>query len=328
MSASVFISVVIPVYRSERILPVLCERLTTSLAALNRPYEIILVDDRSPDRSWDVIRQMVRQFPATLGVRLSRNFGQHYAITAGLDLAKGEWTVIMDCDLQDQPEEIHRLLECAESGYDIVLARRRLRRDSPGKGLLSKLFYGVFNLLSGYRLDPAVGSFRIMKRTVVEAYCSMREASRLFGGMIEWLGFETGYLDVDHAQRYEGKSSYNLRSMTRLALDGMIAFSNRPLYFSIGTGILMSVFSAGFGLTLVVGYFIHPLIGVPGWLSTVTLTTFIGGVILLNLGILGIYVGRIYDQTKGRPLYVVDQILAAANTNSPDRTVLAVAGKR
>jgi dolichol-phosphate mannosyltransferase len=132
--------------------------------------------------------------------------------------------------------------------------------------------------------------------------------------MIEWLGFNTTYLDVEHAPRYEGKSSYDLRRMMRLALDGMISFSNRPLYLSIGAGLIMSTLSAGFGLFVVLRYLLHPRIGVPGWLSIVTLTTFIGGLILLNLGILGIYVGRIYNQTKGRPLYVVDQVLADTNS--------------
>jgi len=328
MNASALISVVIPVYGAERILPVLCERLIATLDALHHPYEVILVDDRSKDRSWDVMRQMAGTYAGIVAVRLSRNFGQHYAITAGLDLAQGEWTVIMDCDLQDQPEEIPRLLESAERGYDIVLARRVQRGDKQHRGLLSRFFYATFNFLSGYRLDPAVGSFRIMRRNVVEAYRGMREASRLFGGMIEWLGFEATYLDVRHATRYEGQSSYNIRSMMRLALDGMIAFSNRPLYLSIGAGILMSFLSAGFGFALIIRFLIDPRIGVPGWLSTVTLTTFIGGLILLNLGILGIYVGRIYDQTKGRPLYVVDQIVADAKSAGAREEINKVASGR
>jgi dolichol-phosphate mannosyltransferase len=317
ISQSPFISVVVPVYRAERILPILAKRLTASLAALQRSYEIILVDDRSPDGSWEVIRQMAMTHPCMVAMRLSRNFGQHYAITAGLDAARGEWTVIMDCDLQDQPEEISGLLALAEQGYDVVLARRKVRRDRLPKRIFSRLFYVVFNFLSGYRMDPTVGAFRIMHRRVVDAYLSMREVSRLFGGLIEWLGFETAYLDVEHASRYDGRSSYNFRSMTRLALDGMIAFSNRPLYLSIAIGLAMSFLSAGFGAALVIRYFLNPRIGVPGWLSTVTLTTFTGGLILLNLGVLGVYLGRIYDQTKGRPLYVVDRIVAQAEGGNP-----------
>jgi dolichol-phosphate mannosyltransferase len=256
------------------------------------------------------MREMAEAYPSITLIRLSRNFGQHYAITAGLDLADGDWTVVMDCDLQDQPEEIVRLLEKAEQGYDVVLARRIARADSSARQLLSRLFYWFFNVLSGYRVDPAVGTFRIMRRSVVEAYRSMRESSRLFGGMIEWLGFETTMVDVAHGSRYEGRSSYDFRSMTKLALDGIFAFSNRPLYFSIGAGVVMSLLAASFGISILVHYFLHPFIGVPGWLSQVTLTTFIGGLILLNLGILGVYVGRIYDQSKGRPLYVVDRIVA------------------
>ena len=304
------ISLVIPVYRAELILPELCKRLVTSLTELTESYQIILVDDRSPDHSWDVMLQMVGAYPAITAIRLSRNFGQHYAITAGLDLANGDWTVIMDCDLQDQPEEIVTLLQKAKQGYDVVLARRKARSDSAGKRLSSRVFYWLFNVLSGYRMDPSVGSFRIMRRSVVEAYRTMRESARLFGGMVEWLGFETTFVDVAHGARYEGRSSYNIRAMTKLAFDGIFAFSNRPLYFSIGAGVIMSLLAAGFGVSMIVYFLLHPLVGVPGWLSQVTLTTFIGGLILLNLGILGIYVGRIYDQAKGRPLYVVDRIVA------------------
>lgn len=327
ISQSPFISVVVPVYRAERILPILAKRLTASLAALQRSYEIILVDDRSPDGSWEVIRQIATTHPCMVAMRLSRNFGQHYAITAGLDAARGEWTVIMDCDLQDQPEEIPRLLAVAEQGYDVVLARRSVRQDVLLKRTLSRLFYAVFNALSSYRMDPSVGAFRIMHRRVVDAYLSMREVSRLFGGLIEWLGFETTYLGVEHASRCEGRSSYSIRSMTRLAMDGVIAFSNRPLYFSIAIGLAISFLSAGFGAALIIKYLLHPHIGVPGWLSTVTLTTFMGGLILLNLGILGLYVGRIYDQTKGRPLYVVDRIVAQAEGWNPALSTNAVIHK-
>jgi dolichol-phosphate mannosyltransferase len=284
---------------------------------MSATYEIILVDDRSPDRGWSVMRELAKTYPDITMVRLSRNFGQHYAITAGLDLATGEWTVLMDCDLQDQPEEIPRLLAAAlDGGYDIVLARRLERRDTSNKRLSSRLFYWLFNVLSGYSLDPAVGSFRIMRSTVVEAYGKMRETARLSGAMIEWLGFETGYCDVKHASRYEGTSSYDFRRLMRLAIDGMISFSNRPLTFSIAIGLIMACVAVGFGIFLLTRYMLHPQIGVPGWLSTVTLTTFIGGLVLLNLGILGIYIGRIYDQAKARPLYVVDRIIrsgASAN---------------
>ena len=305
----IVLSIVIPVYRAERILRVLGERLTKTLSASGQTYEIILVDDRSPDGSWRVIEEMVKILPGIIAVRLSRNFGQHYAITAGLDLARGEWVAVMDCDLQDQPEDIPRLLAKAHEGFDIVLARRTARRDSLYKRVVSQAFYYVFRLLSGYQMDSSVGTFRIIRHSVVEAFRNMREQSRLFGGMIQWLGFQTAYVDVEHAPRRDGTSSYNFRSLMALAIDGIVAFSNRPLYLSITVGFLMSFLSGAYGAFLIVRFLIDPRIGVAGWLSEITMTAFIGGLILLNLGMLGIYIGRIYDQTKGRPLYVIDQII-------------------
>lgn len=316
--SEIFISVAIPVYKAEATLLPLCQRLRAVLSGLG-PYEIILVDDRSPDRSWEIATEMARDIPQVVAVRLSRNFGQHYAITAAMDLARGQWVVLMDCDLQDLPEEIPRLLEKALEGNDVVLARRVQRRDSLPKRLLSRVFYRVFNLLSGYRMNPSVGSFRIMRKTVVEAYRSMHETARLFGGMIEWLGFETAFVDVKHAPRQEGSSTYTLRSLLRLSLDGMISFSNRPLYISIALGVMFSVLSGGYGLFLIIRFLINPYIAVPGWLSTITGTSFIGGIMLLNLGILGIYIGRIYDQTKGRPIYVIDKVVASGRADKqPD----------
>jgi polyisoprenyl-phosphate glycosyltransferase len=302
--------VVIPVYRAERILPALCKRLTAALSTLTSAYEIVLIDDRSPDRCWEVLQEMARAYPNIIAIRLSRNFGQHYAITAGLDAADGEWTVIMDCDLQDQPEEIGRLFAKAQEGYDIVLARRRSGSDYRMKWT-SWLFYRLFNLLSGHRMDPSVGTFRIMRRGVVDAYRKMRETGRLFGGMVEWLGFDTAFVDVTRAARAEGRSSYNVRALCKLALDGIFSFSNRPLYFSIGIGVAFSVAAACFAATLVVRYLLDPHFALPGWASEITVTAFIGGLILMNLGIVGVYVGRIHDQTKARPLYVVDCVISS-----------------
>jgi dolichol-phosphate mannosyltransferase len=307
-----YLSIVIPVFRAENILPVLCERLTASLRTLNVQYEIVLIDDRSPDNSWEVMRRMTVLYPTITAVRLSRNFGQHYALTAGLDFVSGEWTVTMDCDLQDQPEEIPKLLAMAEKGNDVVLARRMDRKDRLTKRWSSRFFYQVYFLLSGLRMDPAVGCFRIMRRTVVDGYRNMREASRNFGGMVQWLGFKTAYVDVEHAARYEGLSSYKFHSLLRLAINGIVAFSNRPLYFSVTLSLIMFLFSVGFGVYVLILYLAHHTVAVSGWMGLVMLTTFIAGLILLNVGILGIYIGRIYNETKGRPLYVVDKIVANA----------------
>jgi dolichol-phosphate mannosyltransferase len=309
------ISVVSPVYKAERILPALCERLATVLSAMTPEHEIILVCDGSPDRSWEVMQQLVHRYPKLTVVNLSRNFGQHYATTAGMDLARGEWTVVMDCDLQDPPEEIPRLLEKAQrDGFDMVVARRLNRQHKWWKRVTSRLYFKVFSLLSGFKLDGSVGSYRIMSRSVVDGFCSMRETYRMFAGLIEWLGFRTGFLDVQHQARYEGESSYNLARLLKMALDGMISFSNRPLYISVGLGLTLSLLSALYGAYLVVRWLLAPdSFGVPGWLSTVTVTVFLGGLVLLNQGVLGIYLGRLYNQAKGRPLYVIDKVLVGAD---------------
>ncbi len=315
------LSAVSPVYKAEAILPALCERLDAALAAITPHYEMILVCDGSPDRSWEVMERLVAQYPQLTIVKLSRNFGQHYATTAGMDLSKGEWTVVLDCDLQDQPEEIAALLDRAREGFDIVLARRMNRQHNWWKRITSRLFFKVFSLLSGVKLDPAVGSFRLMSRSVVDGFCSMRESYRMFAGLIEWLGFRTGFVDVQHAPRYEGESSYNLMRLVRMAMDGMVSFSNRPLYISIGAGLALSIVAALYGSFLLVRYFIDPGSNpVAGWLSTMVATAFLGGLILLNQGVLGIYLGRLYNQAKGRPLYVLDRVVVGAHTGTTHRT--------
>ena len=307
------ISVVSPVYGCAGALPELCRRLSDTLRSGCVSYEIILVDDRSPDASWEVIEELVRAHPRLIAIRLSRNFGQHYAITAGLDVARGKWVAVMDCDLQDAPEDIPRLLEKAREGYDVVLARRIARKDKALKRLSSRLFYKVLKSLSGMKMDTTVGTFRILSRPVVEALGTMRETHRLFGGMVEWLGFRTGYVDVLHNPRSGGKSSYDLHKLLRLAFDGIVSFSNRPLYFSVVLGAFISFSSIAYGISLVVRRLVVGAFGVPGWLTAIALTAFVGGMILINLGIIGIYLGRLYDQTKCRPLYVIDRVIRGSS---------------
>jgi dolichol-phosphate mannosyltransferase len=311
------ISVVSPVYRAQAILPELCQQLDAALSDLTDDYEIILVDDRSPDDSWSVMKEMAQRYPRLTVVRLSRNFGQHFALTAGLNFARGEWVVTMDCDLQDRPAEIRNLLAKAEEGHDIVLGRRLGRRHSLLQRATSRLFYWLFSHLTGTQLDSSVGTFRILHRRVVDAYCEMGEAYRFFGGMIEWLGFETAYVDVEHAERTDGRSSYTFLRRFKLTVDAILAFSERPLHISIAIGALISILAAAYGTSLILRQIFMDGFGVPGWLSTITLNAFIGGLILFNLGILGLYVGRIYGQSKQRPLYVIDRVLYSTDTAPP-----------
>ena len=223
------LSIVSPVYRAEKILPVLVQRITQAVSAITTDFEIVLVDDRSPDNSWAVIETLARDNPQIKAIRLSRNFGQHYAITAGLDHAKGEWIVVMDCDLQDRPEEIPVLYQKALEGFDIVLARRAVRKDKFAKRLFSKYFYKVLSYLSGSEQDASVANFGIYNRKVTDAIRQMRESIRYFPTMVQWVGFRAAKIEVQHDERFEGETSSNLRKLMRLASDIILAFSDIPL---------------------------------------------------------------------------------------------------
>jgi dolichol-phosphate mannosyltransferase len=298
------LSVVSPVYNSEGCLAELYRRLVSSLEKITTDFEIILVEDCGHDRSWQIIEELAQRDGRVKGIKLSRNFGQHYAISAGLDHAAGDWVVVMDCDLQDQPEEIEKLYRRTQEGYDVVLAIRQERQDGALSVWAGRFFYRVLEYLTGATWDSRIGAFRIMSRKVVENFRQMREQLRYFGGMVQWLGFSTAFQEVVHAPRYAGQSAYNFRKSFTLALDAILSFSERPLYFSVFLGLVMSAGSLACGMYIVVRKFLHG-IPVEGWTSLIVSLYFLAGLILMNLGILGLYMGRIFLQTKNRPLYVI-----------------------
>lgn len=298
------LSVVIPVYRSEGCLEELHRRLSASLGNLVDDFEIILVDDGSPDASWRTIRDLSQSDSRVRGIRFSRNFGQHKAIAAGLHESRGEWVVIMDADLQDQPEEIPRLYAKALEGFDVVLADRGSRQDSWAKKAFSWAFYKVFDFLSDSKSDPSVGTFRVMSRRAVDGFLQMKERVRFFGGMVEWLGFSTAKIEVVHAARSAGETTYGFRKSFNLALDAITAFSDRPLKMSIQLGLLISTLSMLLALWLVYRKLVFG-INAQGWTSVIVTTLFLGGLILLNQGILGLYLGQVFEETKQRPAYVL-----------------------
>lgn len=298
------ISVVIPVYKAENCLNALYMRLTKSISEISTNFEIILVEDCGGDGSWQKIAALSNTDPRVKGLQFSRNFGQHYGITAGLDVCRGEWVVVMDCDLQDAPEEIPRLYAKALEGYDIVLASRTSRQDSFLKKLTSRLFYRALSYLADTDYDGSHGNFRIMSKTVVDNFKTMREQLRFFGGLVQWMGFPTTSLEVIHHERFEGSSSYTFKKLLKLATDTIIAFSDKPLRVAIKFGFLMSFISFGYGAYI----FGHALLygsSVEGWSSLIVSIYFIGGIIISMLGIIGIYLGKAFDQIKGRPLYIV-----------------------
>lgn len=307
------ISVVIPVYKAENCLAELYLRLTTALGAISENFEIVLVEDCGGDNSWAVIEQLAAADPRVRGMQFSRNFGQHYGITAGLDICQGEWVVVMDCDLQDRPEEIPRLYYKAQEGYDIVLARRGVRSDPLFKRITSWLFYKIFSYLTDTECDGEIGNFRIISRKVVVNFRRMGEQLRFFGGLVQWMGFPTTSVDVEHATRFEGKSTYTLTKLWKLATDTIIAHSDKPLRLATRFGFFMAFFSFCYGIYILGRAMFHGS-PIPGWNSLIVSLYFIGGIIIAILGILGIYLGKTFDESKKRPLYIV----RSATFNEPN----------
>lgn len=300
------ISVVIPVYKAESCLRELCRRLQSSLEQVSPDYEIILVEDCGGDRSWEIIGELAAADTRIKGLQFSRNFGQHYGITAGIDCCDGDWVVVMDCDLQDRPEEIPLLYAKAREGYDVVLARRGRRRDSPGKRLTSWAYYKIFNYFTETNYDSQVGNFRIISRKVVESFRLFRENLRFFGGIVDWMGFPTASIDVRHDERYAGSSSYTVRKLFKLAADIIIAYSDKPLRLSVQLGFTMAFFAFLYGAYILGRAFLYGS-AVMGWSSLIVSLYFIGGIIIVNLGIIGIYLGKTFVEAKKRPLYVVGE---------------------
>jgi len=298
------LSVVIPVYKAENCLEALYDRLVVALETITQDFEIVLVEDCGGDRSWEIIVELAQLDARVKGIQFSRNFGQHYGITAGLDHCNGDWVVVMDCDLQDRPEEIPRLYAKAQEGYDVVLARRGKRKDPLLKRLTSQLFYQVFSYLADLNYDAEVGNFRIVSRQVIENFCQMRERLRFFGGLIDWMGFSITSIDVLHEQRFAGKSTYNFRKLWKLASEIIIAYSDKPLYISIQLGFIISAFAFVAGIFILLRSLIYGS-SVIGWSSLFVSLYFLGGIIIFILGILGVYLGKAFDETKKRPLYII-----------------------
>ncbi len=298
------ISVVIPVYKAEGCMEELYRRLTASLEQISSNFEIILVEDCGGDRSWPMIVDLARRDGRVRGIQFSRNFGQHYGITAGLDYCNGDWVVVMDCDLQDRPEEIPRLYAKAQEGYEMVLARRIQRKDKPFKRLTSWLFYKVFSYLADIDYDGSIGNFRIVSRKVVKNFRLMREQLRFFGGLVNWMGFTTAIVNVEHAERFEGETSYTWKKLWTLASETIIANSDKPLHLTIRLGLILSLMAFASGITLLLRTLIYGS-PVSGWASLIVSVYLLGGIIIAILGMIGIYLGKTFDESKKRPLYII-----------------------
>ncbi len=301
------ISFVSPVYKSEKILEKLVSEIQKVMSVIGADYEIILVDDRSPDKSWDVMKKLSQDFSEVSSIRLSRNFGQHPAIMAGLSQAKGEWIVVMDCDLQDQPKEVLKLYNKAKEGFDIVLAKRKNRQDSFLKKLSSKVFSKIYGFFTDTNYDNEVANFGIYHHKVIKSILDISDSIKFFPLFVSFVGYNSTSIVVEHAQREEGSSSYSFFKLISLAFNSIISFSNKPLKLFVKFGLAISGTSFVFGLYNIY-LALTKQIEVLGYSSIIVSIWFLSGIIITTIGITGIYVGKIFDQTKDRPIFIIDEI--------------------
>jgi dolichol-phosphate mannosyltransferase len=310
-------SIVVPAHDEEAVIDELVGRLGPVLDQLDGDADVIFVDDGSRDRTYELMRAIVQRDPRFRVVRLSRNFGHQTAITAGIDFSTGDAVVILDADLQDPPEVILQLAAQWREGYDVVYAVRDIREgETRFKKLTATVFYRAFNRISEIKVPLDVGDFRLVDRSVLEVFARMRESNRFVRGMFSWIGLrQTGVL-YKRNERFAGETNYALRKMLRFAATGLISFSSAPLRAALNLGFVVSLVAFGLGIwSLIVkatGFY-----NVPGWTSIVVVTTFIGGIQLIVLGVIGEYIGDIHTEVKQRPLYVVSEL-----ENVPDRPEL------
>jgi dolichol-phosphate mannosyltransferase len=317
------LSVVVPVYGCADCLVALHDRLSRSVAEVTERYELVFIDDRSIDGGWEVLCALARRDPRVRAFRLSRNFGQDAAITAGLAQARGEWAVVMDCDLQEAPEDIPRLWAAAGEGYDVVRTTRRGWRHSAFRRWTSRA-YRKLTLETDVR--PDYSNLSLLSRRVIDAFLRLRDRDREYMIALDWLGFDSTSIEIEHRERYAGESGYSLRRLVRVALDGMFFRSTVLLRVVVLVGFLVALAGTALAVYEVIEYFAQPNQRVPGFASLAVLTLFLAGFIIVSIGVVGLYVGRIFEQVKDRPLYLIDAEAASAERelradySSADRT--------
>jgi len=300
-------SIVVPVHNEQDSLRELHRRLADALAQLDGDAEAILVDDGSTDLSYPLMLELHNRDPRFKIVQLSRNFGHQLAITAGIDLARGEAVVVMDADLQHPPELLPELAAGWREGYDVVYGVMTARPEGWLKRTTAHAYYRLLRRLASVEIPAAAGDFRLADRRVIEAFQAMPERNRFVRGMFAWLGFRQLAVPYVVPPRFAGSSKYTLRKMIRLATDGLTGFSTAPLRLVLDLGFVASVLSFLFGLATLISKFAGVFL-VPGWLTIVLVTSFIGGIQLIVIGVVGEYVARIYDEVKARPLYLVREL--------------------
>lgn len=299
------ISIISPIYKAENTIDALVSEIQSAVAPMKHAYEIILVEDGGCDKSWDIIQRYGRLDKRVKGIKLSRNFGQHQAVTAGIQYASGAWLIILDCDLQDDPKHIVDLLEKAKEGFDIVFTKRGNRQHSEFKKITAALFNLVLGLISDKRYDIDYGSMVLLSKKVQQQYLRINDNERLYLQLLKWLGFNQTSIPVIHRPRLRGKSTYTVSMLVRLAIAGWTSNSDRLLRFSIYIGLMFSSTSIFGAIYIIWQYFNSGFQS--GWASIFVLLLLSTGLVLSSIGVLGIYIGKTFKQSKANPLFIVEE---------------------
>jgi polyisoprenyl-phosphate glycosyltransferase len=306
MTSLPVISVISPVYKAERMVNDLVNEIKDAVERLGVAFEIILVEDGSPDDSWSRIEDNCLRDSRIKGIKLSRNFGQHYAITAGLEAARGDYVVVIDCDLQDNPRYIIEMYAKAQEGYEVIHTVKQKREHSTFKNITAKYFFRVLDyLMESKSHGAAVGAYSMLSRKAVDAFLCIRETHRHYLMVVGMIGFKSYYLPIEHRKRGEGKSSYTFSKLVKHSIVGITSQSVRLLRMSVKIGFAMVIISLAWSAWIVFSYFMRG--AAPGYTSLMAMMLLSTGIILTSIGIAGIYIGNIFEQVKNRPLYIIDK---------------------
>lgn len=301
------ISAIVPSYNEEKNVPLIYERLTKVLSQINPNYEIIFINDYSKDNTLSVIKTIAQEDSHVKYISFSRNFGHQIAVSAGLDLCKGNAVVIIDGDLQDPPELILEMYEKYKEGYKVVYARRKTREGETWfKKATAKIFYRILAAMTSIEIPVDVGDFRLIDKVVVKHLKNMPEKSKYLRGQISWIGYKQTFVEYHRDARLYGKTNYPLKKMIRLAFDGITAFSDKPLKMASAIGIISAIISLLAIIYALLSHFIFDS-AVSGWTSLIISVLFIGGVQLITIGIIGEYIARINNDVRNRPLYIIEE---------------------
>ena len=301
------ISIISPVYKADDCILELYRRLVSNVEKITDDFEIIFVEDGGGDNSWGIIKDISESDPRVKGIKLSRNFGVHHAITAGLDIASGDWTIVIECDLQSPPEKIIDLYNKTLEGYDVVIAKFVKRADNIFRRVCSKIFWHSMSFLSGMKLDPQYGVYRIMSKRIVEHFRLFSEQERHFKAIIEWIGVNYATIEMVREERYAGESAFTFSKLVHATFSYIVAYSSKPLMIFMGIGLLSSIGAFIVSIVIFISKLLYGTDWPTGWASLMLSIYFIGGIIITNLGIIGYYVGKNYDETKKRPIYFISE---------------------